>query len=355
MNSKDKLYKTKDEYWQCVRGICIIFVVLIHCKNGIQYRNQFNNSLNFDYWLIMRQFINFPVAIFIFLSGYFVNIEGIKKSYVTYIYKRVARLLVPFLMWSAFYTIIKHVTTKENINIIKKLVKFLLGLSSGQLYFILVLLQLTILTPLLIKIIQSNKGMKLCFLITPVYLLILYSYIIIYKKQMPFYQTFFPAWFVFYYIGLLVKIRGYKSIFKKNEILNSILCCSITLIFSIIEGYGLLALGFSEGFVSSQIKISSFLYVFSLINLLMVIKPHIKIQKIRWIKHIGDNSYGIYYVHMLWIIFSNKILALIHVTENILPIYQFIQLIFTIIFSCFSIYIVERVIGKSFSSKLLGF
>lgn len=55
---------TKNQYWQVVRAVCILAVVMIHCPPPTQ---------NIDTWLIIRQFINFPVAVFIFLSGYFVN------------------------------------------------------------------------------------------------------------------------------------------------------------------------------------------------------------------------------------------------------------------------------------------
>jgi hypothetical protein len=87
---------------------------------------------------------------------------------------------------------------------------------------------------------------------------------------MPYYQTFFPAWLNFYYTGLWIKIKGYKPIFQRNGLVNSVLICIAAITFSIIEGYGLIALDISVGFASSQIKISSFLYTFAIINLLMV-------------------------------------------------------------------------------------
>jgi len=80
--------KDIDAYWQYIRGICIICVILIHCKTGVGYENNLIGSWNFDYWLIFRQFINFPVAVFIFLAGYFTNIEKAKKGYITYITNR---------------------------------------------------------------------------------------------------------------------------------------------------------------------------------------------------------------------------------------------------------------------------
>lgn len=88
MNNNVKTSKLRDPYWQYVRGVCIICVVLIHCKNGIEYGGNDISAWNFNYWLILRQLINFPVAIFIFLSGYFTNIERFSKLNMPYISNR---------------------------------------------------------------------------------------------------------------------------------------------------------------------------------------------------------------------------------------------------------------------------
>ena len=93
-------------------------------------------------------------------------------------------------------------------------------------------------------------------------------------------------------------------------------------------------MGFPVGFASSQIKISSFFYTFTIINLLMVIKPYIDNREITWLRLIGDNSFGIYYVHMFWIMISNKLLSSIVLLGDILPIYQIVQLVFILLFSC---------------------
>jgi len=211
------------------------------------------------------------------------------------------------------------------------------------------------LTPLLIRDIQNNKRTKFWILITPIYLVYLYFYMIINKKQIPFYQTYFPAWFIFYYIGLSVKINGYKFLYKNNQISISLIMCIVSFILSIFEGYMLLSLGLLESIASSQIKISTFLYTFTLIKLIMKIKLYSQDNKIKWLKYIGDNSYGIYYVHMFWIIISNRGLILIPSLRDILPICQFIQLIFVLSFSFFSIYIIRMIIGRNLANKLFGF
>lgn len=72
----------KDNYWQAVRGICILAVVMIHCPNAAAYEE---TSAQFQIWLTLRQVINFPVATFIFLAGYFTNTKGIEVNCKEYL------------------------------------------------------------------------------------------------------------------------------------------------------------------------------------------------------------------------------------------------------------------------------
>lgn len=67
--------KTKSKYWQVIRGICILAVVMIHSLVGL-------NEINQGIWLAIRQLINFPVAVFIFMSGYFVAPEKVNVDYI---------------------------------------------------------------------------------------------------------------------------------------------------------------------------------------------------------------------------------------------------------------------------------
>ena len=75
----------KSKYWQAVRGICILAVIMIHCPSGQSGENQLM-------WLIIRQLINFPVAIFIFMAGYFINPDRIDGDYLK---KRGGAVIVP--------------------------------------------------------------------------------------------------------------------------------------------------------------------------------------------------------------------------------------------------------------------
>lgn len=69
----------KDSFWQFVRGLCIVAVVLIHCSPGIG-----RSDVSFLTWFTLRQVINFPVATFVFMAGYFVSRRKIEIDATSY-------------------------------------------------------------------------------------------------------------------------------------------------------------------------------------------------------------------------------------------------------------------------------
>lgn len=357
MNNKNTLVleKTVDPYWQYVRGICIIFVILIHGKDGLKFENDLAGSWNFDYWMVLRQIINFPVAVFFFLAGYFSNVEETKSKNPRHILKRLERLIIPFYIWSLIYTLINIVSGSEKINIGKTIIDFLFGLSATPLYYVFVLVQLVLLTPLLIKLINRNLGSILLYLITPAYLVFIYIYTIAFDGQPYLYRLPFLPWFLFFFIGIRIKIRGYKPIFPQRQLTYSIIFCIISLFISILEGYGLILAGYPSGFATGQIKGSTFLFALSIINLLMVIKPRFESYKKSLFIKLGDHSYGIYYVHLIWIMSFEWITSFFPVLDNILPLFQVVQFFFTITMSMISILIIQKILGKKSARKYLGF
>ena len=76
----------KRKYWQSIRGICILAVVLIHSLDGFDYSTGYNVE-----FVILRQIINFAVATFVFMAGYFVNTDALsdkESSYKNWIINR---------------------------------------------------------------------------------------------------------------------------------------------------------------------------------------------------------------------------------------------------------------------------
>jgi peptidoglycan/LPS O-acetylase OafA/YrhL len=316
------------EYFQYIRAISIIAVILIHSRNGISFQNT-NGAWNFDYWLILRQIINFPVAVFFFLSGFFVKTKIAEKDDLFYYIKRGGKLYLPFLIWSAIYVIPKLIFDLENVYFLDLVIKTFLGLTAGHLYFILVLLQFTFLTPFLIKSIKLKKYNIYLFLITPLYLILLYLYTFNTGNHLPYYYMIFPAWFIFYYLGLLMNIKKRNILLTKiKNIYFAIFFVALGLLLSIFEGYMQLKLKFPVGFAASQIKFSSFIYSIAVINLIFIVKPYFENFKSKSLKLIGDRSYGIYYIHMAYIMIVSKLISVFsnNYLQNMLPFFQIIQL-----------------------------
>lgn len=365
--------KTKDNYFEAIRGICIILVVLIHVQNGSEYKELAAYPFNRSFWLILRQFINFPVAVFVFLTAYFTNITKVNDKPKAYFISRGKRLLIPFLVWSIFYSAITIAKEGLKVSILKVFIKIVIGEAAAPLYYIVVLMQLIIVTPILIRCVKNKYLNLMSFCITPIYLIMVYAYTCVTKQQLPLYGTVFPAWLIFYYLGLYIKINGFASPKKENAISHAILLVLGALILSLIEGYILLHLGMTMAFASSQIKFSSFIYSISIINLILVLKAKgIKVKqgfitknglitkdgiitKNGLITKIGNYSYGIFYVHLFWLVIIGKLTEHIPYIHSILPVYELIQISITLALSVLSIIVTRKIIGKKLASKYFGF
>jgi fucose 4-O-acetylase-like acetyltransferase len=105
------------------------------------------NVHNFS--LLCRQFINFPVAVFFFLSGLFTVRNQVPKKQIN----RIIRIAIPYIFWFFVYFIYGKFVSDGKISLtIWEFIKlFLTGGVSAQLYYLIVLFQLQTITPLLTK------------------------------------------------------------------------------------------------------------------------------------------------------------------------------------------------------------
>lgn len=64
----------KSQYWQMIRGICILAVIMILCPNAIGLKMG-----NFSVWLVLRQLINFPYYKFLDV----LSVDGLRKLFIS--------------------------------------------------------------------------------------------------------------------------------------------------------------------------------------------------------------------------------------------------------------------------------
>ena len=293
--------KEKREYWQIIRGICILAVVLIHSLGGFDYSTDYNVE-----FVILRQIINFAVATFVFMAGYFVNVDALSDkefSYKHWIIYRGGRLCIPFIIWSLLYSGLELLKTVHNCNEIHWLgviYRFIVGKSATPFYYIVVLMQLTVITPWIVKIVKRNGIIsKVLWFVTPIYLVYLYTWNYIVGTSPRLYETLFPAWFGFYYLGIHVHC-GWKLKCNGYVVVGA-------LALSCVEAVGLRAARLDIGFYTSQITVGSFLYSVTIIGWLLK-KNENNRSGCHLLSKIGDCSYGIFYIHMAVLMIVGRII-----------------------------------------------
>lgn len=340
--------KKENQFLQIIRGICIICVVFIHSMI-FNEQNIFENNIN----IVLRTIINFCVATFIALSAYFVNQEKVNQNWKKFLVKKIKRLLIPFFLWSFIYTIIFVIKNHSDLNIIKLFANFILGKYSPQLYYLIVLFELVIITPILIKILKlKNRKLNWGILsISPLFALLNFAFCLKYKKVLPFYQYFFVAWITYYYLGLLIKEN------RLNISKASIFKVIFVLFISVVINVFLFSKGLIYQYCTSQIKFTNTMYSVFVILLIFKIaelrKEYEYKNNFRYLKVIGDYSFGIYLSHYLWIILVRWGINKINCRFNNILL-EFITAILVLIFSVISMYLVKK-ITKNKLDMYIGF
>lgn len=206
------------------------------------------------------------------------------------------------------------------------------------------LIQLTIITPFLVRIIKSNnkKTMILLWFITPIWLVYVYAWNIIYGVEPYLFGTLFPCWFIFYYLGLRVKC-GMK--FESIPII-----VLLTLIISIVESLFFNSIGV-ENLRITAITFGTYSYSIALIGLFLKYKNTNFKENI--LSKLGDLSYGIYFIHIFILMFINKFVSILNINSWYLS--WIIKYALTLSISALAVYIIQQLFkhNKTFL-KLIG-
>lgn len=306
---------------QLLRGIAIIAVIMIHTVSG-------------EKAIFIRPFLNFAVALFIFLSGYLTNFS-LEDSVKEFYKKRIIRVGIPYIIWSIIYT----VAYGSYDNFIKNIMT---GQACGIYYYILVYLQLTLLTPLSYKLVNS-KYKILGFLITPIIIVGHYIYIYYTNKEIPYpwNANNFIIWYIYFYLGIFLRKKNYIRIVKIKKFI-----LVLGLIIQLLEGYFWWDLG-SFSMATTQLKIS---VIITNIVFLLLVKDWITDSKIKnnfllnILKEIGNMSFAIYLSHILIINILSKFVT---------KVYFFpLNSILVLILSCLCVIIGRRILKNL--SKYMG-
>ena len=324
-NQKEKI--------QVARAVAIFMVIVTHTV-------LFN-----PYEIYVRPFVNPAVGIFVFLSGLLTKEQIQGKDILTFYKRRILRVFIPYTIWSIVYVVFQGSYDTAIID-------YLTGNCCSTFYYILVYMQLVIIAPLVGKLIRS-KLWWIGFIITPVaiiteYVLAYCGFIITYPYNI---NNFF-VWFIFFYMGMLIRIRhkSGKEVSSSRINVISIVLIPVCIALELLEGHAWLSLGRTD-FANTQVKLSAMLTgMVVCIFIASLILSKSEKRPLRLLVLIGDASFGIYLIHQLIIgiwgrYFSNLIVA---------SDYWFIiEAVVVLIIASIIILVSQKIFGKKIG-RLLG-
>lgn len=320
--------KTRNNMIQIFRALSIIAVVMIHTTPSGEWQ------------VFCRPFINFSVATFLFLSGYLTKIEN--DNWFAFCKKRIIRVIIPYIIWTIFYTLPPIFSGDGILVIVKNLIT---AKATVAMYYIFVYIQFVLLTPWLAQLAKS-KHRHWGWLIAPISMIIFkYSGLLTGIEPNAYVSLLWSdvclGWFTYYYLGLLL---GNRIIKPDYSLTTLILLYLVSILLQMAEGYGWLLLG--EANCGTQVKLTSFLTstLFLLIVYTLLNKPDIDVKS-KFLRSLGDYSFGIYLCHIMVIMVLRRI-----------PYYTTLSYPFTsfmvVLISWGCCYIGNKICGKKISGWL---
>lgn len=275
----------KDPYIQGLRGLAIAAVVLIHCLSQNEYA------------IFIRPFLNWSVALFLFLSG-MLSSESKFTSGGGVVQKRLFKTLIPYTLWSVLYFV--SLGNGNPLTLVKDLIA---GAAAAQMYYLLVYAQLVILTPWLYRLLRSHR--VLAYAATPIVLVVREACACA-GLPIPHLNALFISWLVFYLLGLeWCKIKDRLS---DVGIVHIAFVTALALGFQLASGIMWNAYG-NFDIATSQLKLTSMVTSICIIALFMLAsdKAKSRLASRRPIVHLGDASFGVYLLHIAVLVVIQKV------------------------------------------------
>jgi len=292
-------------------------------------------SLSYYVLRILEQLPVFSIPAFLFVSGYFIAISTSRaESSVGWnvVFSRIKHLFIPYIIWSSV-AILLSVATGGTYSFLELLKILLTGEASEVLYYVPLLIQFYILSPLLVRL--AKKNWMVLLLVTGILQTFVQAltYQILFDVQPPVIITItrlIPKWFFLsriFWFPLGIVFGFHASKFKPIlERLRTWLV-ALTLIFIplIVLEWELLYRSFGEEWLPHRETVPDNIY--SLVVILAIL-AWVKLPSglAKPISALGTKSYGIFLTHSLFIEYTAKVIyrvapALLGIQAILLPVF----------------------------------
>lgn len=207
-----------------LRAISILAVVLIHTTTRVLEKSGYNLH-DFQFTLFLNQASRFAVPLFFLISGFVLELNHhLNVSYWRYFKKRVNRVFVPYVFWSAIYYLFIFRTNPDGF--LKSLVT---GSASYQLYFIPSLLIFYTIFPVLHKFYKYLTNIWVLAVLCILEILVLYVEYHVKNISAPYPVSVFIFNYYIFLIGMTVSHNREQIMVFLNKIKYILAFLSVTL------------------------------------------------------------------------------------------------------------------------------
>lgn len=220
------------------RIIAIFAVVFLHAAAGVVVQSYIGTE---SWWIgnIYDSLVRWCVPVFVMISGALLLDPGKKEGLRDFYFKRLSRILVPILFWSAFFllwTMLKGIAKGKAPSLLDLAILLFSGKPYFHMWFLYMIVVLYLFTPFFRKIIANSSRNEITMLVVFIALLSALNSIgeMIYSSDSKLFTNWFLAYIPYFFLGYLIRTdqRDYPKlvlcgVFALSSILTAAGCYAV--------------------------------------------------------------------------------------------------------------------------------
>jgi probable poly-beta-1,6-N-acetyl-D-glucosamine export protein len=316
-----------------LNGLAITSVVLFHAVGmsfvamiawshrylppGVPGTSQIGN-LSYYLLRVLEQLIVFSIPAFLFVSGYFIAIAtGRSRETISWgaVGMRLKNLLIPYLLWTFVILGLQVILEGQSHSLRRVIFDVLTGTTNEVMYFVPLLVQFYLLSPLLIRMAKRNWKLLLIVALVIQFGLQLLAYPLFLGLDLPnaaeilvrIPKWFFPVRILWFTLGVifgfhLEQFKPFLSRYRWVFLVVALLAIPL----GVIEWELYFRLSGQEWLAHRETILDSIYGLAVILSFFAFAEAKLPLNKT--IENLGSRSYGIYLTHAIFIQYTAKVI-----------------------------------------------
>ena len=289
----------------------------------------------FPYYVLrlMEQLIIFCIPAFLFVSGFFIAIAtGRSRETIAWsvVWARLKNLLIPYLLWTFIILAMQVILEGHNLSVRRLFLDVFTGTTNEVMYFVPLLVQFYLLSPLLVWMAKKNWKLLLVlaliiqfgvqFLAYPMFLGLDFPWATILLNLTP--KWFFPTRILWFTLGIIIGfyLEQFKTFLSRYRWVF-LLIALVAIPLGVIEWEWFFRLSGQEWLAVRETNLDNIFSLAVILSFLAFADARLPLEKT--IERLGGKSYGIYLTHAIFITYTAKLIY--HLSPRLLG-YQLVLL-----------------------------